>query len=155
MQRQSDVVCLAAALHTCICTFAMPIVLKTRREIEMMRRAGQVACDILAKMQRGGRAGRHDAGAGRARPRRAGEGRRRSRLSKNYPTYKAGEGFPGYTCISVNEEVVHGIPGKRLLKEGDSSRSTWPCRSNGYCADTAITVAGRADQRRRSRSCWM
>ena len=40
-------------------------------------------------------------------------------LSKNYPTYKAGEGFPGHTCISVNEEVVHGIPGKRALKEGD------------------------------------
>ena len=32
-------------------------------------------------------------------------------LSKNYPTYKPGEGFPGQTCISVNEEVVHGIPG--------------------------------------------
>ena len=41
------------------------------------------------------------------------------RARKNYPTYKPGEGFPGYTCISVNEEVVHGIPGKRVLKEGD------------------------------------
>jgi hypothetical protein len=41
-------------------------------------------------------------------------------LSKNYPTYKPGEGFPASSCISVNEEVVHGIPtDKRILKEGD------------------------------------
>ena len=39
--------------------------------------------------------------------------------ARNYPTYKPGEGFPGYTCISVNEEVVHGIPGPRSLKDGD------------------------------------
>ena len=37
----------------------------------------------------------------------------RSGCRKNYPTYKPGEGFPADTCISVNEEVVHGIPGER------------------------------------------
>ena len=52
-------------------------------------------------------------------------------LSKNYPTYKQGEGFPGYTCISVNEEVVHGIPGKRELQEGDIVTLTWRCNWTG------------------------
>src|SRR5262249_21459604 len=62
-------------------------------------------------------------------------------LSKNYPTYKPGEGFPGYTCISVNEEVVHGIPGPRVLKDGDVVTLDLALSVNGYCADTATTVA--------------
>ena len=63
-------------------------------------------------------------------------------LSKNYPTYKPGEGFPASTCISVNEEVVHGIPSpNRVLKEGDIVTLDITPRLNGYCADTAITMA--------------
>ncbi len=61
-------------------------------------------------------------------------------MSKNYPTYKPGEGFPGYTCISVNEEVVHGIPGKRMLKDGDIVTLDLALSLDGYCCDTAITV---------------
>ncbi len=61
--------------------------------------------------------------------------------SKNYPTYKPGEGFPGYTCISVNEEVVHGIPSQRVLKEGDVVTLDLAMSLNGYCADLATTVA--------------
>jgi methionyl aminopeptidase len=62
-------------------------------------------------------------------------------LSKNYPTYKPGEGFPGHTCISVNEVVVHGIPGARMLKEGDIVTLDLALSVNGYCCDTATTVA--------------
>src|SRR4029079_2024271 len=61
-------------------------------------------------------------------------------LSKNYPTYKPGEGYPAETCISVNEEVVHGIPGPRVLKEGDIVTLDLALSVNGYCADTATTV---------------
>ncbi|HEY1683534.1 MAG TPA: type I methionyl aminopeptidase, partial [Tepidisphaeraceae bacterium] len=61
-------------------------------------------------------------------------------LSKNYPTYKPGEGYPAETCISVNEEVVHGIPGSRMLKNGDVVTLDLALSLNGYCADTAITV---------------
>jgi methionyl aminopeptidase len=61
-------------------------------------------------------------------------------LSRNYPTYKEGEGFPGFTCISVNEVVVHGIPGGRLLREGDIVTLDVALRYEGYCCDTAITV---------------
>jgi methionyl aminopeptidase len=61
-------------------------------------------------------------------------------LSKNYPTYKPGEGFPAETCISVNEEVVHGIPGSRQLREGDIVTLDLALMLDGYCADTATTV---------------
>src|SRR6185312_5547648 len=118
----------------------MPIVLKTRREIEMMRRAGQVARDILAAMHRaavpGVTTGQLDELAHSELEKAGGIA-----LSKNYPTYKEGEGFPGYTCISVNEEVVHGIPGKRTLRQGDIVTLDLAMSLDGYCSDTATTVA--------------
>ena len=47
--------------------------------------------------------------------------------------------FPAVTCISVNEEVVHGIPGPRKLVEGDVVSIDTGCRLNGWCGDAAIT----------------
>jgi methionyl aminopeptidase len=47
--------------------------------------------------------------------------------------------FPAVTCISVNEEVVHGIPGPRKLVEGDVVSIDTGCRLNGWCGDSAIT----------------
>ena len=118
----------------------MPIILKSRREIDMMRRAGRVACLILEKMREASvpgvttwelneiaRAELDAAGA--------------IGLSKNYPTYKPGEGFPAETCISVNEEVVHGIPGRRILKQGDVVTLDLALSLEGFCCDTATTVA--------------
>src|SRR5512146_1629845 len=96
----------------------MPIIIKTRREIEMMRRTGQVGCEILAKMREAVAPGvsTYDLNElARIELDKAGG----IGLSKNYPTYKEGEGFPAETCISVNEEVVHGIPSSRQLREGD------------------------------------
>jgi methionyl aminopeptidase len=117
----------------------MPIILKTSREIEMMRRAGKVAHDILGKMRAacvpGATTLQLDLLA-KSEMDKVGA----IALSKNYPTYKDGEGFPGYTCISVNEEVVHGIPGRRQLKEGDVVTLDLAMSLDGYCADTAITV---------------
>ncbi|WP_428937130.1 type I methionyl aminopeptidase [Fontivita pretiosa] len=117
----------------------MPIIIKTRREIEMMRRAGQVGCEILAKMR--------EAVAPGVSTQELNEIARRELaragavgLSKNYPTYKPGEGFPAETCISVNEEVVHGIPGSRQLREGDIVTLDLALMLDGYCADTATTV---------------
>lgn len=117
----------------------MPIVLKSSREIAMMRRAGQAARQILGKMR--------DAAVAGVTTRELDELARDEldliggvALSKNYPTYKAGEGFPGHTCISVNEEVVHGIPGRRVLKEGDIVTLDLAMSLDGYCSDTATTV---------------
>ena len=47
--------------------------------------------------------------------------------------------FPGYTCISVNEEVAHGIPGSRVIKEGDLVNIDVSASYNGYFADTGIS----------------
>jgi methionyl aminopeptidase len=118
----------------------MPIVIKTRREIEMMRRAGQIGCEILAKMREAAKVGISTLELdelARVDLEKVGG----VALSKNYPTYKPGEGFPGHTCISVNEVVVHGIPGARMLKEGDIVTLDLALSVNGYCCDTATTVA--------------
>jgi methionyl aminopeptidase len=47
--------------------------------------------------------------------------------------------FPAVTCISVNDEVVHGIPGKRILREGDVVSIDTGCRFEGWCGDAAVT----------------
>ncbi|MFT3786590.1 MAG: type I methionyl aminopeptidase [Tepidisphaeraceae bacterium] len=117
----------------------MPVILKSRREIEMMRRAGRIGHEILHKMAEavapGVTTGQLNEIA-RVELDRIGA----VATSKNYPTYKPGEGFPAETCISINEEVVHGIPGPRALKEGDIVTLDLALRFEGYCADTAVTV---------------
>ncbi len=117
----------------------MPIIIKTRREIEMMRRAGQVANSILQKMKQATIAG---VTTGELNELARSELAKHNAigLSKNYPTYKPGEGFPAETCISVNEEVVHGIPGQRQLREGDVVTLDLALSLGGYCCDSAITV---------------
>lgn len=49
-------------------------------------------------------------------------------------------GFPGFNCISVNEEIVHGIPGSRTLAEGDLVTLDVTLEFEGYMADSALTV---------------
>jgi len=58
-------------------------------------------------------------------------------LFKGYPGKVP---FPAVTCISVNEQVVHGIPGQRALKDGDLVKIDTACKLNGWCADAAISV---------------
>jgi methionyl aminopeptidase len=50
-------------------------------------------------------------------------------------------GFPGTICISVNEEVVHGVPGSRRLREGDLVTLDVTPLLDGFCADAALTVS--------------
>jgi len=117
----------------------MPIIIKSKREIEMMRRSGYIAAQILKKMHAAVRPGVT-----------TGELNQIAKIelqkvgavgmSKNYPTYKPGEGYPAETCISVNEEIVHGIPGPRRLKDGDVVTLDITPMIDGYVADTAITV---------------
>jgi methionyl aminopeptidase len=58
-------------------------------------------------------------------------------LFKGYPGKVP---FPAVTCLSINEQVVHGIPGERVLKDGDLLKVDTACRWNGWCADRAITI---------------
>jgi methionyl aminopeptidase len=48
--------------------------------------------------------------------------------------------FPGFNCISVNDEVVHGVPGSRVLRPGDVVKIDVTAELDGYIADSAITV---------------
>jgi methionyl aminopeptidase len=87
----------------------MQIILKSRREIELMRKAGQALANILDKMKNACICGITTGAVDKIA---AEEMRASGAISqtKNYPTYKPNEGFPGHTCISINEEVIHGIP---------------------------------------------
>jgi len=54
--------------------------------------------------------------------------------------------FPGFTCISVNDEVAHGIPGNRVIQEGDLVNIDVSGSKNGYFADTGLSfVVGEGD----------
>src|ERR1700728_1933823 len=60
-------------------------------------------------------------------------------------------GFPGVNCISVNDEAVHGIPGKRALQPGDLVKLDVTVEKDGFMADAAITVpVGEVTQERRN-----
>lgn len=61
-------------------------------------------------------------------------------LFLNYPAHGAPP-FPAETCISVNEQIVHGIPGNRKLREGDIVSVDTGCRIDGWCGDAAVTHA--------------
>lgn len=56
------------------------------------------------------------------------------------PTFLGFHDYPASICVSVNEEVVHGIPGKRVLREGDVVGIDAGLRYKGFCTDTATTV---------------
>ena len=72
------------------------------------------------------------------------------RVLRNYGAHSAPMceyNFPGYTCISVNDEAAHGIPGAKILKRGDSVNIDVSAELNGYFADTGATVVvDNADQ---------
>jgi len=62
------------------------------------------------------------------------------------PEKEGGGGFPATTCISINDEIVHGIPGKRIIKEGDLVTVDVGMVYLGFHTDTALTVGvGRID----------
>ncbi|MBI5974735.1 type I methionyl aminopeptidase [Staphylococcus canis] len=64
------------------------------------------------------------------------------------------ENFPGQTCISVNEEVAHGIPSKRVIREGDLVNIDVSALKNGYYADTGISfVVGETQEEIKQKVC--
>jgi methionyl aminopeptidase len=56
------------------------------------------------------------------------------------PTFKGYRGFPATICASVNEEIVHGIPGKKALKEGDLVKVDVGATIEGFIGDAAVTI---------------
>ncbi|MEX0586670.1 MAG: type I methionyl aminopeptidase [Pirellulales bacterium] len=114
---------------------------RSEREISEMRKAGLLiwqAHQLAAEMVRPGAvSGEIDVTIGEFFARHDAVS-----LFKNYPNSTKGKRpFPSICCFSFNEEVVHGIPGKRQLVEGDVLSIDMGCRLNGWCADAAVTHA--------------
>ncbi|HHX95611.1 MAG TPA: type I methionyl aminopeptidase [Clostridia bacterium] len=109
------------------------IILKSNREIDLMREAGRIVALALEKMRTSVKPGITTADLDRiAEEVITGNGAR--------PLFKGYGGFPASICASVNEEVVHGIPSLRLLNSGDIISIDIGAEKNGYCGDAAVTL---------------
>lgn len=111
--------------------------LKSKREIAKMREAGQLVAEAHAIAARMCRPGVRTIEIDREIELLF-EKHHATPLFKNYPGPTP---FPAVTCISVNEQVVHGIPGDYVLQEGDIVSVDTGCRLNGWCGDSAWTYA--------------
>jgi methionyl aminopeptidase len=111
----------------------MGIIIKSEREIDLMRQAGRIVAAVLnilmKKIKPGMKTRELDVIAGREVERLGGK-----------PTFKGYRGFPANLCVSVNDEIVHGIPGERSLKEGDIVSLDFGASFNGFQGDAAVTV---------------
>ncbi|MCH7701946.1 MAG: type I methionyl aminopeptidase [Planctomycetes bacterium] len=118
----------------------MGIIIKSRREIELMREAGRLVCRVLDRMSElvapGMTTGELNDEA-EAIIAKSGA----TALFKGVQTQESRFAFPAALCTSVNEEVVHGVPGERRLEEGDIVSIDCGVRLNGYCGDSARTFA--------------
>jgi methionyl aminopeptidase len=109
------------------------VTLKTPREIEIMRRSGKITAQVLTSLMKAVQPGMSTAELDRL----AEQGiRERGGL----PTFKGYQGFPGSVCLSVNDEVVHGIPGSRVLRAGDLLSIDIGTTLEGYVSDSAVTL---------------
>ncbi|NLW90935.1 MAG: type I methionyl aminopeptidase [Syntrophomonadaceae bacterium] len=116
------------------------IILKTPEEIKQMRAAGQAVAEILKVLEDAVKPG-ISTGELNALAEAEAQARGGIALFKNYPNAKrGGQPFPGAICASINEEVVHGIPGDRQLKAGEIISIDFGLLVNGFCGDAAITV---------------
>jgi methionyl aminopeptidase len=109
------------------------IILKSKREIEYIREAGRITADALELMRELAKPGVT-----------TGELDQRCeeyiRSQGAFPSCKGYYGFPATICASVNEEVVHGIPGHRKLKDGDIISIDLVVNKNGYHGDSTVTL---------------
>ncbi|MCD6176070.1 MAG: type I methionyl aminopeptidase [Planctomycetes bacterium] len=118
----------------------MPITLRSSREIEMLRKAGSLVAKVLSKLKEQAKSGVSTAELDETAlqmTRQAGA----IALFKGFPCPYMDKPFPGGICASVNEQLVHGIPSKKVvLKEGDILSIDFGIKLNGYCGDSALTV---------------
>ncbi len=116
-------------------SFKRPTVeIKTGLEIEKMKKAGRLAGLALKEM------GRHVA-PGLTTKELDKIGERFIRQGGGTPTFIGYRGYPATICVSINEEVVHGIPGNRKIKDGDVVSIDVAATVDGFVGDTAATYA--------------
>ncbi|MFO0964828.1 MAG: type I methionyl aminopeptidase [Gemmataceae bacterium] len=130
--------------------FQAPPELKSPREIALMREAGKVVAEALRLCRELAKPGVRTIEIDRAVDQlytRHGA----TPLFKGYPGQQNQKPFPASTCISINEQIVHGVPGGREIRDGDLVKIDTACKLNGWCADAAITImvgAVRPERRR-------
>lgn len=111
------------------------VVLKTRREIELMREAGKISAMALKVAGEAVKPGVSTLEIDTV-------ARKYIESQGAVPNFLGLYGFPATACISINNEVIHGIPSKdRILKEGDIVSIDLGARKNGYNGDNAATFA--------------
>jgi len=116
------------------------IILKTPDEIEKMRVSGQAVAEILELLKANIKPG-ISTGALNTIAEEECKKRNAIPLFKNYPhPWQGKKPFPAAICTSVNDEVVHGIPGERTLKDGDIISIDFGLSLGGFAGDAAITV---------------
>ncbi|NLK63466.1 MAG: type I methionyl aminopeptidase [Tissierellia bacterium] len=119
------------------------IILKTRREIEIMKKAGRLVAESHELVRK-----HIKPGVTTKELDRLVEDFLRSRNA--IPTFKGYNGFPFAICASVNDEVVHGFPSERELKEGDIISVDIGATFEGYVGDSAKTyLVGEVDEEKK------
>ena len=114
------------------------IALKSRRELDQMREVGRHTAEILLALreraQAGVTTGELNDFAGQELGRRG--------LNSPFLNYSPGglPPYPAVICTSVNDQIVHGIPGSRELKEGDILSLDFGVESQGFHGDSAVTI---------------
>lgn len=109
------------------------IIYKSEAEIEMMRKSSQIVARILSELKemiKPGLETRELDSYAETRARQLGA----------VPAFKGYRGYPASLCVSVNEEIVHGIPSERRLREGDIVSLDFGVVYEGFYGDAALTV---------------
>jgi len=110
------------------------IPLKSEEDLKMLQRSGQILGRVMKGLEKIVNPGISTLQIDRlAEELIVGEGAK--------PAFKGYQGFPAAICASINEEIVHGIPGKRVLEEGDIISLDLGVNLSGYFSDAAITLA--------------
>jgi methionyl aminopeptidase len=111
----------------------MVIEIKSEQEIAVMRQAGKIVADILRTLTKQMKPGMTTKELDNIAVREL------KRLGAE-SSFKGYRGYPATICVSVNDEIVHGIPGDRVLKEGDVVSLDFGAAYHGFHGDAAITV---------------
>ena len=109
------------------------VIIKSDEEIAIMRKCGKILAGILDRLRAEVRPGIKTAQLDMIM---AEESKKRGVM----PSFKNYRGFPANLCVSVNDEIVHGIPGERILEEGDIVSLDVGARLNGFHTDAAVTI---------------
>ncbi len=110
------------------------VTIKSRREMEAMEKAGAIVGATLTLLKKSVEPGMTTGDLNRIADKNI-------RSMGAVPTFLGYQGFPAAICASVNEEIVHGIPGKRVLQEGDIIKMDVGATIDGFIGDAAISVA--------------